>query len=128
MNGDGREAGTNSDAGGGSADTPFQKGNINFDFLQPETQSLESTKRETEAEDPAAGDAKRGIFFRKRNPIPLNFRQVASWVILLGASVSILIWSIFYGKSFVWLLLFPVFFLTMLGSMIMLALLLARPR
>jgi hypothetical protein len=110
------------------AERPFQKGNINFDFLQPETQSLESKKLEEESEAPAAGRSKRGIFFQRRKPIPLSFLRVARWVILFGASSITMIWSVLYGKSFFWLLLFPVFFLTMLGSVIMLALLLARPR
>ena len=106
----------------------FQKGNINFDLLQPETQSLEAASTVSDEDRPEEVVSKRGLFFRNRHPVPLRFNQVMSWVLLFLASSMTIAWTLFFGRSFVWLLLFPVLFLTMLGSMIMLALLLARPR
>jgi hypothetical protein len=106
---------------------PFQKGNVNFDFLKPED-------RETAVGEPAPGrepedpESKRGMFFEHRAPRPLKAGQVLRWIILVVSSSLALIWSVAYGTSFVWLLLFPVLVLSLLWSVTMLALLLARPR
>ena len=99
MKNDGKESDLSSRDQGAPADGPFQKGNINFDFLQPETQSLEAKRRETDREASPEGESKKGLFFRDRNPIPLSFRQVAGCFILFGASLSTMIWSVFYGRS-----------------------------
>ncbi len=99
----------------------LQKGNVNFDFLQPEEQGSEGGGPE------AAGD-KRGIFFRGRRHRPLSGPRLAGWLALFAGSALTLLWSAIYGTSFLWLLLFPVLVLVMLWSVTMLALLFARPR
>jgi len=105
----------------------FQKGNVNFDFLKPEGREAASGKPDPGAEPQDPG-SKRGMFFENRAPRPLKAGQIASWIILVAISSLALIWSVAYGTSFVWLLLFPVLVLSLLWSVIMLALLLARPR
>ena len=99
----------------------LQKGNVNFDFLQPE-------ERRSEGDGPEAAGDKRGIFFRGRRHRPLNGARLAGWIALFAVSSLTLLWIAIYGSSFAWLLLFPVLMLTMLWSVTMLALLYARPR
>lgn len=97
----------------------LQKGNVNFDFLQPGAEGDEG--------DGTVGD-KRGIFFRGRDARPLSRARLAGWMALFAVSSLTLLWSALYGVSALWLLLFPVLVLTMLWSVTMLALLYARPR
>lgn len=99
----------------------LQRGNVNFDFLQPEEQR-------SAGEGPEDAGDKRGIFFRGRRHRPLSGARLAGWIALFAGSSLTLLWSAIYGASFAWLLLFPVLVLTMLWSVTMLALLYARPR
>jgi len=106
---------------------PFQRGNVNFDFLKPEDREAVSGKPGP-GREPEEPDSKRGMFFEHRAPRPLKAGQVLRWITLVVISSLTLTWSVAYGTSFVWLLLFPVLVLSLLWSVTMLALLLARPR
>lgn len=98
----------------------FRRGNVNFDLLQPE--------RQGGGEIPGQELSKRGLFFKNREPKPLKMGTVICWAALFLTSSATLAWSLAFGRSFVWLMLFPVAILTMLWSATMLAVIFARPR
>lgn len=105
-----------------SDESPFQKGNINFDLLKPHAD------KEEKIISKEAGVSKKGIFFQNLNKNSLKPYHVVLWIILFLASLSFMVWTFMVGKSFIWLLLMPISLTVMLWSMIMLILIIARPR
>ena len=107
----------------------FRKGNINFDFLQPEDRHftknkipLQEERRNTQRE------GKRGLFNRGRPPRPVSTIQTLSWAVLFFTALVFIVWIIIFGESIIWLLALPVTLASLLWSLIMLALFKARPR
>lgn len=107
----------------------FRKGNINFDFLQPEGGPIER-REEHRGPDRRSGqrEGKRGLFDRGRPPRPVGWLHVAAWAILLLAALSATLWIVVLGDSVLWLLLLPFALSTGLWSVIMLVLFKGRPR
>jgi hypothetical protein len=120
-----RESGTDAGRKDGPAGESFRRGNVNFDLLQP-------TRQDPVDEAPGSGEGapgqKRGLFFRNREPRPLRMGTVVLWAALFLGSTATLAWSFAFGRSFVWLMLFPVVILAMLWSATMLAVIFSRPR
>jgi hypothetical protein len=107
----------------------FRKGNINFDFLQPEG-TLPDRRRDPRASDRRAGEreGKRGLFNRGRPPRPVGWVHVGLWSVLLAFSALATGWIVILGQSVLWLLLLPFALSTGLWSLVMLLLIKARPR
>jgi hypothetical protein len=107
----------------------FRKGNINFDFLQPEGDGIER-RTEPRGPDRRAGqrEGKRGLFNRGRPPRPVGWMHVSAWAALLTVSVVATLWIVVLGDSVLWLLLLPFALSTGLWSVIMLVLFQSRPR
>ncbi|MCR9145211.1 MAG: hypothetical protein NXI24_23435 [bacterium] len=107
----------------------FRKGNINFDFLQPEGSGV-GRRSSARGPDRRSGEreGKRGLFNRGRPPRPVGWLHVSAWSALLVGSAAATIWIIVLGDSVLWLLLLPFALSTGLWSVIMLALFQSRPR
>ena len=124
----GRERGTAAGREDGPVGESFRKGNVNFDLLQPGRQGPGDEAPASGGEIPGQEPSKRGLFFKNRAPKPLKTGTVIGWAALFLGSSATLAWSLAFGRSFVWLMLFPVVILAMLWSAIMLAVIFARPR
>ena len=121
-------SGAGSDVNGGRAGkSDFRRGNINFDFLQPEVRRR--TEAENRARDRRGGrrEGKRGLFKRGRPPSPVGPLQTVAWALVFFVSIVAMVW-VFMSSSIVWLLLVPLLVATTLWSLLMLALFKARPR
>lgn len=107
----------------------FRKGNINFDFLQPEGGRIER-RHEHRGPDRRAGerDGKRGLFNRGRPPRPVGWFLITAWVAICLASSAATAWIVVLGDSVLWLLLLPFALSTGLWSVVMLILFKGRPR
>jgi len=123
-----REQGTAAGQKDGPAGESFRSGNVNFDLLQPTGQDSVDEASASGESIPGRETSKRGLFFKNRVPKPLRMRTIFFWAALLLGSSATLAWSFAFGRSFVWLMLFPVVILAMLWSATMLAVIFARPR
>ena len=106
----------------------FKKGNINFDFLQPEGESrteealpFQSERRNTTRE------GKRGLFNRGRKVRPMGPLSLVFWRVLVLFCLGGIAASFWIAAPLLKLLLLPLLSLGALGGMIMLALIQARP-
>ncbi len=111
----------------------FRKGNINFEFLQPEgfqEPDLEDRAPNVGAAERRTGgrDGKRGMFNRGRRIVAITRVQMLSWFFVMTGSVATTVWIFARAESVIWLLGIPFLFLAFLWSTIMLALFRARPR
>lgn len=112
----------------------FRKGNINFEFLQPEgfqEPDLEDRAPNVGAAERRTGgrrDGKRGMFNRGRKIVAITRAQMLSWFFVMTGSVGVIVWIFARAESVIWLLGMPFLFLAFLWSTIMLALFRARPR
>lgn len=111
----------------------FRKGNINFEFLQPEgfqEPDLVDRAPNVGAAERRRGrrDGKRGLFNRGRKIVAITRVQVLSWLFVMTGSVALILWIFVQAESVIWLLGIPFLFLAFLWSTIMLALFRARPR
>lgn len=127
----GGKPGADSDASGQETAVrrDFRKGNINFDFLQPEGGTTER-RQGHRGPDRRAGEreGKRGLFNRGRQPRPVGWGLVSAWAALLLGSAAATAWIVVFANSVLWLLFLP-FALSMgLWSVIMLVLFHNRPR
>ncbi len=112
-----------------SVQKAFRRGNINFDFLQPDSQSREIEEEDLRSERRTnSRQGKRGLFNRGRPSRPVSRSQVYLWAALFGVSAGLIFVLFFSGRSILLLLGLPVLFGTLLWSVIMLTLFLARPR
>lgn len=105
----------------------FRKGNINFDFLQPE-EVEEAYQEKPEDRRRHRREGKRGLFNRGRKVKPYGRPAIFGWMGLFSVSLVMLVWIAVQAVSFIWLTLIPVLLATLFWSMIMLVLLKARPR
>ncbi|MBE7437718.1 MAG: hypothetical protein HS115_04615 [Spirochaetales bacterium] len=107
----------------------FRKGNINFDFLQPEGHE-EYPGAILPAEDRRSQqrDGKRGLFRRGRKPVTIGRAYFVGWSILFLLSLVLMIAIPLAVQSWLFLLFMPILLATFLWSLIMLTLFLARPR
>lgn len=111
-----------------SVQKAFRRGNINFDFLQPDSTPREIAEEERSERRTNSRQGKRGLFNRGRPSRPISRAQVYVWAALFGLSVTLVLVLFFSGKSILLLLGLPILFGTTLWSVIMLTLFLARPR
>lgn len=123
-----RERGTSADQEDGPVGESFRRGNVNFDLLQPEKRGPGEEAAPSDGEVPGQEPSKRGLFFKNRAPKPLKTGTVICWAALFLGSSATLAWSLAFGRSFLWLMFFPVVILAMLWSATMLAVIFARPR
>ncbi|TGL60150.1 hypothetical protein EHQ58_06515 [Leptospira ognonensis] len=109
-----------------SIEKTLRKGNINFDFLQPdeftdETQDVEAANRRNNSRQ-----GKRGLFNRGRPPRPFK-RIHLYFAILFCFSQVAAITAIALSGQFLWILFIPILLTLFLGSLIMVTLLMVRP-
>ena len=106
----------------------FKKGNINFDFLQPEGESRTSESQPFQSERRSqAREGKRGLFNRGRRVRPIGPLSLAFWGLLVVVCIGGIAGSFWLAAPLLKLLLLPVLSLGALGGLIMLALIQARP-
>lgn len=107
----------------------FRKGNINFDFLQPEGAPGErrSTHRGPDRRS-GVREGKRGLFNRGRTPRPVGWGLISAWAALLFGCCAATAWIVAFADSVLWLLFLPFALSIGLWSVIMLVLFHNRPR
>ncbi len=106
----------------------FRKGNINFDFLRPEERHEEASEVKLSERRQGRREGKRGMFNRGRLMHPVGPVWILVWGLLMVVSTTCIVWIFLLGRSAVWLLTVPFLLAMILWSMIMIALLKARPR
>ena len=105
----------------------FNKGNINFDVLEPEHPHgyiLDSKKNPVLIRR----STKRGIFDAKGQKNSISRFQVYFWFINGLSSLAFFIYIIFFASSIFWILAVPLVTIGLLWSIIMMVLFKARPR
>ncbi len=109
-----------------SIEKSLRKGNINFDFLQPEDIQREVKEDEVSNRRSNSRQGKRGLFNRGRPPRP--FKKIHLYLAILSCLVQVgAITAISMSDQYLWLLLIPILLTLFLGSLIMVTLLLVRP-
>lgn len=108
----------------------FRRGNINFDFLQPEgeAQAVASQAEPFVERRGAQREGKRGLFNRGRSPRPITRWHFFGWGASLALSIGLGLWIVIWRPSLLWYLLLPMVMAGGFWSLIMLALFKARPR
>lgn len=119
----------------GAARRDFRRGNINFDFLQPEERRQAKPSAIPDRgisvspqQSSGAVLSKRGMFERIRPGRPVGISQIFLWAIIFLGSILTAIWIVILGHSLLWLLALPLLFSSAIWSLLMLALFAARPR
>lgn len=109
-----------------SIERTLRKGNINFDFLQPE--EYEKLESDSEASNRRTNirQGKRGLFNRGRPPRPFQKKHLY-FAIFMAVLEVIGIVLIALSSKFIWILVLPVLLTLLLGTLIMVTLLLVRP-
>ncbi|MCG9876046.1 MAG: hypothetical protein MH321_14815 [Leptospiraceae bacterium] len=109
-----------------SIERTLRKGNINFDFLQPE--DSKHAKSESTASNRRAGSrqGKRGLFNRGRPARPFKKSHLIATILFCITQIIAFI-SICLSSNFIWLLFIPIVLTLFLGSLIMVTILLVRP-
>lgn len=106
----------------------FKRGNINFDFLQPDEEfKISNAQVRLEERRDQSRDGKRGLFNRGRTINPVGKVAVFVWYSIFVLSLAGLTWSIFTGNTILHLLVIPMLSLSSIGSLMMIALFKARP-
>ncbi|GBF51706.1 hypothetical protein LPTSP4_32440 [Leptospira ryugenii] len=109
-----------------SIERSLRKGNINFDFLQPEEIQKEQLETSDLNRRTSQRQGKRGLFNRGRPPRPFKKIHLLLWVLLL-MGLAAAIGGIAISKHFLFLLLLPIVLTLFLGTLIMVTLLLVKP-
>lgn len=104
----------------------LRKGNINFDFLQPESITKEETSTDSPDRRSGSRQGKRGMFNRGRTPRPFQKKHLILAIAFAILQVLV-ITAIALGKQYFWLLILPVLLTVLLGTLILVTLLLVRP-
>lgn len=106
----------------------FKRGNINFDFLQPEGSIAPSTSIPPQIDRRGTGrEGKRGLFNRGREARPVGAWHIAGFSLLFLACISGIALAFWSGQSILLLLLTPLLALGAAWSMLMLILFKVRP-
>jgi|JI10StandDraft_1071094.scaffolds.fasta_scaffold412729_2 hypothetical protein len=109
-----------------SIERTLRKGNINFDFLQPEDTHNETKESGLSNRRTNSRQGKRGLFNRGRPPRP--FKKIHLYLaILFCISQLVAILTISFSNNYFWLLLLPILLTFFLGSLIMVTILMVRP-
>lgn len=109
-----------------SLEKSLRKGNLNFDFLQPEdnlpvTEETGNSNRRTNSRQ-----GKRGLFNRGRPSRP--FKKIHLYFTILFCLLQLAgIVTISLSNNYLWLLFVPILLTLFLGSLIMVTILLVRP-
>ncbi|MDZ4724676.1 MAG: hypothetical protein SH817_00860 [Leptospira sp.] len=104
----------------------LRKGNINFDFLQPEDVPSDTIESEVSNRRSNSRQGKRGLFNRGRPPRPFKkYHLYLAILFCLGQLGAII--GISLSQQYLWLLLIPILLTLFLGSLIMVTILLVRP-
>lgn len=108
----------------------FRRGNINFDFLQPEgfPEGAGETREPFVERRGGKREGKRGLFDRGRPPRPAGRLMLVAWGALFAASLAGAVALFILQRHSIWTLFFPFTLAIGVWSLIMLALLKARPR
>jgi len=112
-------------------ESSFRRGNINFDILKPEgLAKVDRVEPETPGEKATykRHEGKRGIFNQGRKQNPVQRWHIVLWVFIFVLSSGAISGILFFGKSLFWMTALPIILLVFFWSMIMLALIKARPR
>ncbi|MCZ8342383.1 MAG: hypothetical protein O9301_05065 [Leptospira sp.] len=104
----------------------LRKGNINFDFLQPESGTKDESSPTSQDRRMSSRQGKRGMFNRGRTPRPFQKKHLY-FAIGFAFLQVLLILMIALGKQYFWLLILPVLLTLLLGTFILVTLLLVRP-
>jgi hypothetical protein len=104
----------------------FRKGNINFDFLQPEGDSIVHLEKGASNRRSNDRQGKRGLFNRGRPARPFKRIHLVIAVLFCILQIVLLV-GIAFSNHFIWLLFVPMILTFFLGSLIMVTLLLVRP-
>ncbi|MDH4199428.1 MAG: hypothetical protein OEV66_03520 [Spirochaetia bacterium] len=110
-----------------SGEVSFQKGNINFDLLEPEYPS-EKEARQDNKDLKESIPNKRGIFDAGLKIKPVGRIQIFFWLCIFAGSASLLLHIVFIAQSLFWVLILPLILISLLWSFIMLILFKVRPR
>jgi hypothetical protein len=109
-----------------SIEKSLRKGNINFDFLQPDESPKDSSEAGLSNRRTNSRQGKRGLFNRGRPPRP--FKKIHLYFAILFCLSQVgAITAIAFSEQYVWLLLIPILLTLFLGSLIMVTILLVRP-
>lgn len=109
-----------------SIEKSLRKGNINFDFLQPEELPKESAETGLSNRRTNSRQGKRGLFNRGRPSRP--FKKIHLYFAILFCLAQVAgITAIALSQQYLWLLLIPILLTLFLGSLIMVTILLVRP-
>lgn len=109
-----------------SIEKSLRKGNINFDFLQPEEFTDETVDVEAANRRNNLRQGKRGLFNRGRPPRPFKKIHLYFAILFCLSQVGAILAIALSGQLFL-LLLIPILLSLFLGSLIMVTLLMVRP-
>ncbi|WCL50895.1 hypothetical protein [Leptospira sp. GIMC2001] len=109
-----------------SIEKTLRKGNINFDFLQPENASIATSDDKVSNRRTVARQGKRGLFNRGRLNRPFKKIQLIATILICILQIFLL-FAIAMSNNFIWLLFVPIVMTVFLGSLIMMTLLLVKP-
>ncbi|MCC5816651.1 MAG: hypothetical protein JJT78_18015 [Leptospira sp.] len=104
----------------------FRKGNINFDFLQPEGDSIVHFEKGELNRRTNDRQGKRGLFNRGRPARPFKRIHLVMAILFCLVQIALLV-GVAFSNHFIWLLFVPIILTFFLGSLIMVTLLLVRP-
>jgi len=108
----------------------FRRGNINFDMFKPEgvVHVEKKMPASEEADARYVKISKRGQFDQGRKVNPVSLQYVFLWAGIFVFSFSAFAYIIMSGRSLLWMIALPFLLTSLLWSLIMLALIKARPR
>ena len=107
----------------------FRRGNINFDILKPEgVVHVEKLQSKKEKKIVYVKKSKRGQFDLNRKLNPVSARYIFLWAVLFLISLASFIFILADGRSLLWMIALPFILSALLWSVIMMALIKARPR
>ncbi|MDH5655696.1 MAG: hypothetical protein OEZ34_07305 [Spirochaetia bacterium] len=106
----------------------FKRGNVNFDLLRPEGGIVRIEKAEEGDSSAYIKKSKRGQFDKNRKSNPVGIFYIASWIFMAFSSSVFIVFMIISDGGILWLATLPVAISVLLWSLVMLALIVARPR
>jgi len=102
----------------------FEKGNINFEILEPGESFLKHSLRKKKEHQEGS---KRGLFDLHKTK-KVTKKDIVLWAVTFTVALAFLMYLFIWSETILTLFLLPVIFLVFLWSGIMFALNLARPR
>jgi len=109
-----------------SIERTLRKGNINFDFLQPEDSKHAKSESSVSNRRAESRQGKRGLFNRGRPARPFKRSQLIGTILFCIFQVVAFV-AICLSSNYLWLLFIPIVLTLFLGSLIMVTILLVQP-